>query len=128
MTTETKECPFCARIQLDPEPYNIATVAVLEDKYPVAEGHRLVVPIRHVGRFQDLTPKELREMFYLAQDTVLALNKLYGPEAYTIGMNDGAAAGQTVPHLHLHIIPRNLGDTPSPKYGIRNVIPSKAAY
>jgi diadenosine tetraphosphate (Ap4A) HIT family hydrolase len=103
---------------------------VIHDKYPISPGHSLIIAKRAVARFQDLTPEEkLRLLFWIERtqrDLAQTLHPV--PDAFNFGLNDGPAAGQTIPQLHFHIIPRYKGDVPDPRGGVRYVIPSKARY
>jgi len=99
-------------------------VVAFEDNYPSAPGHTLIIPRRHVGRVVDLTVPEALQLWTVA---LRQINRL-GPRAFTIGINDGEAAGQTVEHVHLHVIPRTSGDVPDPRGGIRWVLPATADY
>lgn len=120
-------CPFCAlpaeRILL------LADEAlVIRDAFPVSPGHTLVVPRRHIGSFFELTDAERACMVELLAKAKAELDLSFQPDGFNIGINDGAAAGQTVPHLHLHLIPRYRGDAPDPRGGVRWVLPAKAKY
>lgn len=120
-------CPFCAlpaeRILL------LADEAlVIRDAFPVSPGHTLVVPRRHIGSFFELTDAERACMVELLARAKAELDLSFQPDGFNIGINDGAAAGQTVPHLHLHLIPRYRGDAPDPRGGVRWVLPAKAKY
>jgi len=97
-------------------------VAVLADAFPVAEGHVLVVPTRHVDRLGALTTEERHALI----DAAAAWTASHPAEGWTFGLNDGAAAGQTIDHVHLHLIPRRTGDVPDPRGGVRWVIPARA--
>jgi diadenosine tetraphosphate (Ap4A) HIT family hydrolase len=120
-------CPFC-----DPEPGRIIERAplalALRDGFPVSTGHSLVVPRRHIASLIDLEPDEARALWALLKDVRSLLDSEHRPDGYNIGINDGTAAGQTVMHLHVHLIPRYHGDRPDPRGGIRWVIPEKADY
>lgn len=98
------------------------------DAYPIAEGHTLVVPLRHVGSVYELSAEEQAASWRLVAEVRRSLIARYGVECFNIGINDGIAAGQTVPHAHVHVIPRWAGDVPDPRGGVRWVIASKAAY
>lgn len=104
------------------------TAIAFRDAYPVSPGHTLVIPMRHVVSFFDTTPDEREAMFDLLESAKQQLQLEFGPAGYNIGVNDGAAAGQTVGHLHMHLIPRYPGDRPDPRGGIRWVIPEQADY
>ncbi len=120
-------CPFCspasARLILQTGQF-----MVLWDGYPVSPGHALVVPRRHIATWFDATREEqvaLLEGVDRAREEIL---RRYTPDGFNIGINVDSAAGQTVFHLHIHVIPRYAGDLPDPRGGVRNVIPSKGNY
>jgi diadenosine tetraphosphate (Ap4A) HIT family hydrolase len=98
------------------------------DRYPIAAGHTLVIPRRHVESPFDLTAEELAGVWNLVAHVRRALDAEFAPDAFTIGVNDGAAAGQTIMHAHVHVIPRRVGDVADPRGGIRWVIPARAPY
>jgi len=100
----------------------------LTDAYPVSPGHTLVIPRRHVGSFFQTTPEEKAEMFSLLDWCHSDLVSRRNPAGFNIGINDGKAAGQTVLHLHIHLIPRYAGDKPDPRGGVRWIFPDKADY
>ena len=120
-------CPFCSlpreRIALQSE-----LAVVIRDGFPVSSGHTLVIPKRHVGSFFEITDAERADLMSLLARARGELQREFHPAGYNVGINDGAAAGQTVPHLHIHLIPRYDGDQEDPRGGVRWVIPSKAAY
>jgi len=102
---------------------------VLQDKYPVTRGHTLVVPRRAVARFQGLSIQEKERLMVWVDWTQKALlSSQPAPDGFNLGVNDGPAAGQTMPQFHFHVIPRYSGDVPDPRGGIRCVIPAKARY
>jgi diadenosine tetraphosphate (Ap4A) HIT family hydrolase len=98
------------------------------DSYPVSKGHALIIPRRHVASFFETTDEERLAMLKLLDEVKAALDKELKPDGYNIGINGGAAAGQTVMHLHIHLIPRYAGDRADPRGGVRWIIPEKAAY
>lgn len=98
------------------------------DSFPVSKGHCEIIPRKHIDSFFDLTDKEAAEILRLIKKVKKILDKEFTPDAYNIGINDGEAAGRTIPHFHLHIIPRYKGDVENPRGGVRNVIPHKADY
>ena len=100
----------------------------IRDGFPVAPGHTLIVPRRHVASFFDLTAIEKQDMASLLDVVKLDIEQDHGPDGYNIGINDGEFAGQTVMHVHLHVIPRRAGDVTDPRGGIRWVLPAKAPY
>jgi diadenosine tetraphosphate (Ap4A) HIT family hydrolase len=122
-----KPCLFCtlpeARIIIS----NDLAIAV-RDGFPVSRGHTLIIPKRHVATFFDTTTEERLSMFELMDKAKLALDAELHPAAYNIGVNDGAAAGQTISHVHIHLIPRYAGDNDDPRGGIRWIFPEKANY
>jgi len=98
------------------------------DGYPVSRGHTLIIPKRHVGSFFELETAEHDDILLMIQEAKKRLDADYSPDGYNIGINDGPAAGQTVPHLHIHIIPRYEGDQDDPRGGVRWIFPDKADY
>ena len=101
---------------------------LIRDAYPVSPGHSLVIPKRHIGSWFETSPAEVIAMLALLEDAKTITDAQHYPDGYNIGVNDGPAAGQTVPHLHIHLIPRFTGDVPDPRGGIRWVIANKAKY
>jgi diadenosine tetraphosphate (Ap4A) HIT family hydrolase len=101
---------------------------VIRDLYPVSPGHTLIIPRRHVGSFFELTADERGSLLGLLEAAKRELDVMRRPDGYNIGINDGPAAGQTVPHLHIHLIPRYQGDQPDPRGGVRWVFPDKAKH
>lgn len=101
---------------------------VIRDGFPISPGHTLVIPKRHVGSFFEITAEERTAMFALLDQAASRLKNELAPAGYNIGINDGPAAGQTVPHLHIHLIPRFTSDVADPRGGVRWIIPEKADY
>jgi diadenosine tetraphosphate (Ap4A) HIT family hydrolase len=120
-------CPFCSLPEERLVDANDLAV-VIRDGFPVSKGHSLVIPRRHVGSWFDVTPEEQRALLALLGRARRQLDGEFSPDGYNIGINDGPAAGQTVRHLHIHLIPRYAGDTEDPRGGVRWVFPHKAAY
>jgi diadenosine tetraphosphate (Ap4A) HIT family hydrolase len=127
MSSASVQCPFCG---LPPERIWVATdaAAVVLDGFPVAEGHSLVIPKRHVELLFDLPEEELLRVWSLVGKVRQLLKKNYEPDGFNIGVNEGRAAGQTISHAHIHVIPRRTGDVPDPRGGIRWVLPARAKY
>jgi diadenosine tetraphosphate (Ap4A) HIT family hydrolase len=98
------------------------------DGYPVSLGHTLVIPKRHVASFFETTAEERAELFSLLDWCRNEIIARHNPDAFNIGINDGRAAGQTVMHLHIHLIPRYAGDKSDPRGGVRWIFPEKADY
>lgn len=121
------DCPF------DDPPaervfYEDDLVRCLWDAYPVSDGHALVITRRHVPTWFDATAEELGAVLNGIEQARREIEKTHRPDGYNIGTNAGEAAGQTVPHFHVHVIPRYRGDADDPRGGVRHVIPAKAAY
>lgn len=127
MSPASIPCPFCTlpkeRIWTSDN-----AAAVVWDAFPISEGHSLVIPKRHVELLFDLPEDELMRVWSLVSNVRQMLKGKYKPDGFTIGVNEGPAAGQTIGHAHVHVIPRWTGDVPEPKGGIRWVIPAKARY
>ena len=98
------------------------------DNFPASPGHAEVVPIRHVESFFDLTSAELNAIYDLAKVAKQIIDDKYQPDAFNVGVNDGEAAGRTVHHVYVHLLPRYAGDVPNPRGGIRHIIPGKGSY
>ncbi len=120
------DCIFC-RPQRTILVENDAAIAVY-DSYPVSPGHALILPRRHAVTIWDLTPEEYEKCFRLVLALKPILAERHKPDGFNVGVNCGEAAGQSVWHAHIHVIPRFKGDTPNPRGGVRHVIPLKAAY
>ena len=120
-------CPFC---DVGPERIVLSDplCVVIRDAFPIAPGHTLIVPRRHIASFFLATEQEQQSLLALLREAKVGLEAVFAPDAWNIGINDGPAAGQTVPHLHIHLIPRYTNDVPDPRGGVRWVIPSKANY
>ena len=98
------------------------------DKYPVSPGHMLIISKRHFADFFAATPEERLSLCQLLDEAKQILDENYHPDGYNIGINSGEYAGQSIMHLHVHLIPRYRGDIPVPKGGVRGVIPEKRIY
>jgi diadenosine tetraphosphate (Ap4A) HIT family hydrolase len=127
MTATPESCPFChpaaGSVFLE-----TSLVLGLWDGFPVSVGHALIVPRRHVARWSEATVDERQELASAIKEVQRIVQELHHPAGFNVGFNDGPAAGQTVGHLHIHVIPRYEGDVPDPRGGIRLVIPDKARY
>ena len=121
------KCPFCClpgdRVILETE-----LLVGLWDGFPVSPGHALLVPRRHVETWFEISPGEQAALVGAIDHVRERIEQAHSPDAYNIGVNSGEAAGQTVPHVHLHIIPRYQGDVEDPRGGVRWVIPDSAVY
>jgi diadenosine tetraphosphate (Ap4A) HIT family hydrolase len=118
-------CPFCD--DQDSVTANAQAYARF-DKYPVAPGHLLLITRRHVPEFFAASREERLAMLELLEEAKKYLDQRFAPHGYNFGVNVGEAAGQTIMHVHLHLIPRYRGDTPNPRGGVRGVIPEKQSY
>ena len=120
-----KECIFCKMKDYILE--NELAYAIY-DKYPVGKGHMLFILKRHVKNFFDITKEEREAIFELIDEGKKLLDKKYSPDSYNVGINCGEHAGQTIMHVHVHLIPRYIGDMKDPTGGVRGVIPEKMKY
>jgi diadenosine tetraphosphate (Ap4A) HIT family hydrolase len=124
-------CVFCGiEKQIDSSRilYQDSTWIAIYDGYPVSKGHVLLIPKRHCASYFDLNFIELESVSVTIGIVKRLLDKKFKPDGYNIGINCGEAAGQTVPHCHIHIIPRYNGDMEDPRGGVRGVIPEKQKY
>ena len=120
-----KECVFC---QMKDYILENELAYAIYDKYPVGKGHMLFIPKRHVKDFFDITKEEREAIFELIDEGKKLLDKKYSPDSYNVGINCGEHAGQTIMHVHVHLIPRYIGDMKDPTGGVRGVIPEKMKY
>lgn len=121
-------CPFCkAESERDIIASTSLSVAFF-DGFPVSPGHALIIPKRHVPSFFDLSQEERQDLLNLADSVKRIVEERYHPDGYNIGINVGEAAGQSIFHVHMHLIPRYQGDVPNPRGGVRGVIPTKQNY
>jgi diadenosine tetraphosphate (Ap4A) HIT family hydrolase len=120
------DCIFCRRDdrQLNTIVRENATFFARYDNYPATDGHVEVVPKRHVESLFELTPEEVFEAYSLLCEVQKIVTEKYRPDGYTIGVNEGRAAGQSIAHLHIHLIPRRHGDVLDPRGGIRQAVPN----
>ena len=118
-------CPFCLINEYEIE--NEVAFAIF-DKYPVNKGHLLIIPKRHVEQYFDLTSEERQAIDDLLFKGKELLDQQYQPDGYNVGINCGEVAGQTIFHVHVHLIPRYKGDIEEPRGGVRGVIPEKRMY
>ena len=121
-------CPFCSRIDTSPDLLADGAAVAIPDAFPLNPGHTLVIPRRHVADLFDLNPVEQVDVWRLAAKVRARLMEEHRPDGFNVGLNVGAAGGQTVGHAHVHVIPRFHGDVPDPRGGVRWVVPARAAY
>lgn len=126
-TKNQSTCVFCS-IDNARVAWRSPTVLAAWDGYPVSPGHALVVPRRHAASWADLTREEKTAIITGIDAIRLLIAEQHGPDGFNVGFNDGPAAGQTVMHFHVHVIPRYEGDMPDPRGGVRWVLGSKAVY
>lgn len=123
-----KDCVFC-HIESDKIEYSNDLVFIISDGFPVSEGHRLIIPRRHVSSAIDLSIDEQAAIFSQFKRISKEIQKQDASvEGFNCGFNIGEVAGQTVFHAHFHVIPRRKGDNPEPRGGVRNVISGKGSY
>lgn len=118
-------CAFCGKVERIKE---TALSFAIYDIYPVNRGHVLIIPKRHVSSYFDLTKEEKEDLHSLMEEMKEHLDREFKPDAYNIGVNVGEDAGQTIMHVHMHLIPRYHGDIEVPRGGVRGVIPEKRIY
>ena len=105
-----------------------ALAYAVRDSFPVSPGHTLVIPFRHCASFFELTPEEMAACMALVAEERRAIQEEFAPDGYNVGVNVGRAAGQSILHVHIHLMPRYLGDHPHPQGGVRHVLPDQAHY
>ena len=118
------ESPFYAKEKIVENDHAFAVY----DKYPVAEGHTLVIPKKEIADLFELEDEEYHACFDLVKQVRKILIDVYQPHGFNVGINNSPVAGQTIPHAHIHVIPRYKGDVKNPRGGIRNIIPEKGDY
>jgi len=122
-----EDCPFC-QIEAHRIVAETPLTLTLRDGFPVSPGHTLIIPKRHFADLFDATDAESAEIWQALRRAAAELTRERAPDGFNIGVNLGAAAGQTVMHLHWHLIPRYRGDQPDPRGGIRRIFPGRADY
>lgn len=122
------KCIFCDLEGMEKLPFYNRYWTTVFDGYPVSKGHTLIIPNRHVETYFDLNREEIISLIDMIDYVKEYLDESFHPQGYNIGVNCGKASGQTIPHCHIHIIPRYEGDVEDPRGGIRGVIPNKQKY
>lgn len=123
---ENKPCPFC---NLEKEKIIESRLSfAIYDGFPVNEGHALIIPKRHTANYFDLSLEEQKDCIELLNRVKGIVQEKYNPDGFNVGININEAAGQTVPHVHIHLIPRYEGDVEEPRGGVRGVIPERRSY
>jgi ATP adenylyltransferase len=121
-------CPFCnfdEEREIIIESLNAYSIY---DRFPVSNGHALIIPKRHIADYFELTLEEQSECWSMVNDIKQILMEKFSSDGFNIGINVNEAAGQTIPHVHIHLIPRYKGDVINPEGGVRSVIPEKKVY
>ena len=121
----SSDCVFCKKYDLV---HQGKLVFISQDRYPASPGHMLIVPDRHVPDYFDCRPDEITELWQMVHVAKQLVEKNHQPDSYNIGINVSKAAGQSVPHTHIHLIPRYQGDVDDPRGGVRSVIPARRTY
>jgi diadenosine tetraphosphate (Ap4A) HIT family hydrolase len=125
---ENPTCPFCNPDTERELIVESATAYAIYDKFPVSNGHALIIPKKHCADYFDLTFKEQSACMFMLNIVKQTLRKKFKPDGFNVGINIGEAAGQTISHVHMHLIPRYNGDQKEPRGGVRGVIPDKRSY
>jgi diadenosine tetraphosphate (Ap4A) HIT family hydrolase len=126
--TENTDCPFCNPDSQRELIVESATAYAIYDKFPVNNGHALIIPKRHCSDYFELTFKEQAACMFMLNKVKEIVSEKFNPDGFNIGINIGEKAGQTVNHGHIHLIPRYDGDVEDPSGGVRGVIPNKQKY
>lgn len=125
VTRTSRECLYCSIEREDVnEDLQLGMARGHWDDYPVAPGHFSVFPRRHTNSFFEITEPEISDMYSLAARMQDVLADTISPAGYTVGVNDGRAAGQSIPHVHMHVIPRWHGDVQDAAGGVRSILPT----
>lgn len=121
------KCHFC-NLVTDSIINSNALAVCIKDGFPISNGHTLILPKRHIVSWFDASTSERISLFELLDEVKKILDLELKPDGYNIGINDGVAAGQTIQHLHIHLIPRYKNDHEDPRGGVRWIFPKKAKY
>lgn len=122
------DCPFCQRVAESRVSFEQGEAVAFPDAFPSSPGHFLVVPRTHVEDLFELPMKVISDIWMLIAQLRDEVSMTMKPAGFNVGLNAGRAAGQTVEHAHVHLIPRYFGDVPDPRGGVRWVLPTTAAY
>ncbi|MEI6854308.1 MAG: bifunctional class I SAM-dependent methyltransferase/HIT family protein [Bacteroidota bacterium] len=125
---ENPGCPFCNPSAETALLLESATVYSMFDKYPVSNGHTLIIPKKHCDDYFQLSFKEQSACWFMVNKVKDILQNTFNPDGFNIGVNIHETGGQTIPHVHIHVIPRFNGDVKEPRGGVRGVIPEKKNY
>jgi diadenosine tetraphosphate (Ap4A) HIT family hydrolase len=122
------DCPFCNPDSERELLLESATAYAMYDNFPVSSGHTLVIPKKHCSDYFELSFKEQSACIFMLNTLKPIIQKNFNPEGFNVGINIGEVAGQTIQHVHIHLIPRYKGDVKEPRGGVRGVIPEKRNY
>ena len=128
ITDNNISCPFCILESNRDIVIENENAFAIFDKFPVSNGHLLIIPKLHCNSYFDLDIQIQNACWDIVSLGKQLLEKMYSPSGYNIGININEAAGQTIPHAHIHLIPRYTGDVSNPRGGVRGVIPFKQDY
>jgi len=120
-------CIFC-NIEIERIITENELAFAIYDSFPVSKGHMLLIPKKHINNYFEADEHTKLQLWKLVDECKKMADKKFAPQGYNIGINCGEAAGQTVMHLHIHLIPRYTGDIENPRGGVRGVIPDKRIY
>ncbi|KUK16657.1 HIT family protein [Thermococcus sibiricus] len=115
------KCPFCTPSE-EALLYENENIRILIDSFPANRGHLLIVPKRHIEDWRKLKEEEKQAIMKGVELAIEKLSEALKPDGFNVGINLGEAVGQTVAHLHVHVIPRYKGDTNFPRGGIRKAV------
>ena len=127
-TLTQADCPFCNPEKDREIVLETAMAFAFYDKFPVNKGHALIIPKRHSANYFDLSLTEQADCWQLLNRVKEIVQERYHPDGFNVGININESAGQTVPHVHIHLIPRYGGDVDDPRGGVRGVIPDRREY
>ncbi|MBM3712519.1 MAG: HIT domain-containing protein [Actinobacteria bacterium] len=125
---ENTDCIFCNPASDRELILESATAYAMYDKFPVNDGHSLIIPKKHCSSYFDLNFRDQSACWFILNTVKKIVSERFKPDGFNIGININSSAGQTVPHVHIHLIPRYKGDVENPTGGVRNVIPNKGDY
>ena len=122
----SESCIFCSIIagqEAGAQVYRDLNFLVIMDKYPINPGHTLVMPIKHYENLLQMRSAEVGTLFAVASAVAKAVVSVVKADGFNVGQNNGIAANQIVPHVHVHIVPRFNDDSPDGKWPARRVAP-----
>lgn len=128
MKNGKSDCPFCLKEIIKRIIFSNQDAFAIYDQYPVSNGHILIIPKRHCDNYFSLTTQEQQACWNLVSEMQEKISKEFHPDGFNLGINIGKAAGQTVEHVHIHLIPRFSGDMKNPRGGVRHCVEGKGYY